>query len=421
MPILPQPAATGSPDMVTQIVPEEASVPLAAVISQAREARPLIPFADAAMQFLRTLSNALFSDSEARRYPELQAVAFWMRASELTRLREEYRLMETPSTVLVPRGLVFHIPPSNVDTIFMYSWILSTLAGNTNIIRISERAAGPALIVCRLLRSLLERNDDCLKGNTTIIRYARNAKINALISSICDVRVVWGGDATVDTFRKVPLPSHAQELTFPDRHSLCVIGTAAYAEATSETKDRLAAQFYNDTFWFDQMACSSPRMVLWCGDDRRQAQRQGAEFFTRLRHQIAAHSYALDIGNRVNKLTFVGRAILDGPVEAYHNYGGDCAVLDLSELTAVPRDHCGGGLLYQAYISTFGELAAVVERKDQTLSYFGFDATQVRQLAKALNGRGIDRIVPIGQALSFNRYWDGYDLLRSFTRVVSLQ
>ena len=99
----------------------------------------------------------------------------------------------------------------------------------------------------------------------------------------------------------------------------------------------------------------------------------------------------------------------------------DCAVLDLSELTVVPRDHCGGGLLYQAYISTLGELAAVVERKDQTLSYFGFDATQVRQLARALNGRGIDRIVPIGQALSFNRYWDGYDLLRSFTRVVSLQ
>ncbi|MFC6804089.1 acyl-CoA reductase [Deinococcus caeni] len=39
----------------------------------------------------------------------------------------------------MPRGLVFHVPPANVDTIFIYSWLMSVLAGNRNVIRLSSR------------------------------------------------------------------------------------------------------------------------------------------------------------------------------------------------------------------------------------------------------------------------------------------
>ncbi|RAV23587.1 acyl-CoA reductase, partial [Staphylococcus warneri] len=28
----------------------------------------------------------------------------------------------------------------------------------------------------------------------------------------------------------------------------------------------LLEKFYNDVFWFDQMACSSPRLVVWIGE-----------------------------------------------------------------------------------------------------------------------------------------------------------
>jgi len=38
-----------------------------------------------------------------------------------------------------------------------------------------------------------------------------------------------------------------------------------------------------------------------------------------------------------------------------------------------------------------------------------------------LNGRGIDRIVPLGKALTFNRYWDGYDLLAEMIRHVYVE
>ena len=34
---------------------------------------------------------------------------------------------------------------------------------------------------------------------------------------------------------------------------------------------------------------------------------------------------------------------------------------------------------------------------------------------------GIDRIVPIGQALDINFYWDGYDINRILTRVIDIK
>jgi hypothetical protein len=40
--------------------------------------------------------------------------------------------------------------------------------------------------------------------------------------------------------------------------------------------------------------------------------------------------------------------------------------------------------------------------------------------AAALGGKGIDRIVPFGSALSFAAVWDGYDLLHEFTGIMTV-
>jgi hypothetical protein len=64
------------------------------------------------------------------------------------------------------------------------------------------------------------------------------------------------------------------------------------------------------------------------------------------------------------------------------------------------------------------ELVPHIERADQTLAVAGLDQVDLRAFVDALVGRGIDRIVPIGQALQFDRMWDGYDLLQEFTRRV---
>lgn len=379
------------------------------------------PFGDATIGFCADFSRALFRDEAARRYPELQALAFWMRRSELLRLREEFLEMGTVATTLVPRGLVFHLPPSNVDTIFMYSWISAVLVGNSNIIRLSERAAEPALIICRVLSEMMRSADSSFQRSTAVVQYPRNDAITAAISGACDVRVIWGGDATVNAIRGIALPPHATELTFPDRSSLAVLNADVYAASAETVRDNLAAAFYNDTFWFDQMGCSSPRVVAWIGVEA-ECDRASEDFFKRVELQVNARDYRLPPGPRLNKLTFVSRTILDhNSVTRSFDYGPAITVLELSGIGDIPREHCGGGLIYRIRVAALADLAPIIERRDQTLTHFGFEDSEMRGFVRLLNGQGIDRVVPIGQALTFNRFWDGYDLLREFTRTVYLQ
>ncbi|WP_420872013.1 acyl-CoA reductase [Cohnella rhizosphaerae] len=54
----------------------------------------------------------------------------------------------------------------------------------------------------------------------------------------------------------------ATELTFANRFSFSVLSANAIEEAAEAEMDRLVQQFYNDCYWFQQMACSSPRLVF---------------------------------------------------------------------------------------------------------------------------------------------------------------
>ncbi|MFC7104470.1 hypothetical protein ACFQQB_30900 [Nonomuraea rubra] len=54
------------------------------------------------------------------------------------------------------------------------------------------------------------------------------------------------------------------------------------------------------------------------------------------------------------------------------------------------------------------------------MTHFGFGQDELEELARGLAGRGVDRMVPVGSALSFHRVWDGVDLPAEFTRLVTV-
>ena len=100
--------------------------------------------------------------------------------------------------------------------------------------------------------------------------------------------------------------------------------------------------------------------------------------------------------------------------------GNAIASVDLVDPAFMPRHWLGSGTLAHAHLTALTDLAPLVRRKDQTLTQFGFSAAELDELVDALGGRGIDRIVPFGSALSFAAVWDGYDLLREFTRLLTV-
>jgi hypothetical protein len=160
--------------------------------------------------------------------------------------------------------------------------------------------------------------------------------------------------------------------------------------------------------------------VVWCGDAAA-TRCAGAIFFGHLREQVARKGYALDTGARVNKFTFACRSVLDQQAADYEEWGSAITVLRLEEDRLLSRDHCGGGLLFQVHQAALEDLIPIILQSDQTLTYFGFEPSALREFAIALNGRGIDRLVPIGQALNFEHRWDGYDLFLELTRRIVIR
>jgi hypothetical protein len=223
----------------------------------------------------------------------------------------------------------------------------------------------------------------------------------------------------VSAIRGAALPVHAKELCFADRYSLAALSAPAYLALDEQARLALAELFFNDVFWFDQAGCSSPRLLVWCGKDGMCE--QASELFHPLLAGIAGRSgtgYAPDLGHVLSKEAFAFRAVLNRPVANYLRLGNALTVLRLSTLEHFDREHCGAGLLYECFISGLEQLHGFVGRKEQTLTTFGFGTAQLREWVKVAGGRGVDRIVPVGQALSFHRFWDGYDLIRELVRHV---
>jgi len=407
---------------VHQLVPESGEVDvreLAGRLTSAGDAPP--PFAPETLAFCGELASALSRSPEARGSGELQALAFWIRRAELQRLRDQFDALRTERTRLVPRGLVFHLPPSNVDTMFAYSWVLSLLVGNRNVVRLSERRSRQSAAICAIVARLLQaREFETVRRTTAIVTYGHDTAVTQALSAVADVRVIWGGDRTVNDIRAVRLPPHARELTFVDRSSLCVIAAVRYLALDDDGRQGLAARFYNDVYWFDQGACSSPRLVVWCGGADA-AQRASRLFFSELRRVTAERKYLVKTATALNKFSFACRAVLNAGVTRYERLSNAVTVLDLEDSSDVPAEHCGAGLFFQMRVDDLSDIVRLVRRRDQTLTSFGFDFDALDRLAAALNGRGIDRLVPIGQALTFNRFWDGVDLLQELTRRVYVE
>jgi Acyl-CoA reductase (LuxC) len=404
---------------VAMLLPYEREVELDELRGHLAGTRAAEPFHESAVNASIDLSKRIFQDPQARAYPALLALAYWMRKAELSRLSEQFHSLELNNRVLTPRGLVFHLPPRNVDTMFVYSWLLAALCGNRNVIRLSPNLSQSSLILLRLLRETLASAAEPTRDCNTIISYGHEEEPTAMLSALCDVRVIWGGDQTVATIRRSPLAPHGKEITFPDRYALSAMRATAYMALTEEERESLADKFFIDSYWFDQMACSSPRLVVWVGNEP-ETRAASADFFPRLAACVQRRGYVLPPAAGMQKLVYAFSTILDFRIEDCRRYKG-LTILTLESLADLQRSHPGGGLFLEARIRRLEDISTALERRDQTLTSFGFSPEELRALIRNLNGRAIDRIVPIGQALQFHRFWDGYDLLQEFCRCIHIK
>jgi hypothetical protein len=402
--------------VLRRLAPDPGEVELEALLDGLRAAPPLEPFGDLVLEACDAVARALFRDPAVRAHPDLVVLASWLRRANTARLATDARSLG----IRVPRGLVFHIPPANVDTIAMYSLALSILAGNRNIVRLSSRAGVGAARICAALdEGLSDPELAPIRAGTAVLTWERELSAAAVCSAACDVRLVWGGDDTVQALRSLPLSAGAKDVAFIDRFSLAAISSGAWIATGEPAREELARRLCNDAYWFDQQGCSSPRLVVWCGD-AEQAAAASEDLFTRLAGQLAARGYELPLGAVTAKLAWIAGAAIDRPLTRVRDHGNELAVLTLSTLTNLDREHCGAGTFLEVALPALADLAQHVSPRDQTLAVYGFPQAELEQFVRNAGGRGVDRIVPLGEALSFDHRWDGMDLLSELTRQVTI-
>ena len=79
------------------------------------------------------------------------------------------------------------------------------------------------------------------------------------------------------------------------------------------------------------------------------------------------------------------------------------------------------GTFFQKNINEIYNLKSFITKRCQTVSYFGFGKSQLKHFLMNSNLLGIDRVVPLGRALEIDIVWDGYEVVKSLSRVISLE
>jgi hypothetical protein len=389
--------------------------PLLAAISEAGE-----PFSVTRRQTLAQLSRAILQDAGLRADAASVALGYWLRRANVDRLAQKFDQWRdaAPDTVFVPVGRVFHVAPGNVDTVFVYSWALSYLCGNQNVVRVSGQPSDVLARLLGVLSALMHDDPELAEGNR-FLTYEHDQATSERLSAWATHRVLWGGDDTVALFRAMPLSPHASERTFGSKFSYCVVSTAAYLAADEETADRLAAGFFNDVFWFDQLACSSPHLLVWVGPTE-QMDSALDRFHRTLSREIQRRGYHGAPSNALHRLNFAFDLACETDLQVDLDQREFLAVR-LPEGAVWRKEICGAGFFMHMRADRLSRVAEFGEQRDQTVTHFGFSADDLRAFAQRAGARGVDRIVPIGEALAFDSTWDGYDLIGDFLRRVTVR
>ena len=381
--------------------------------SEARMAdvRPLPIFSEEAVAFLTAFSARILADTEAKAYPDVVTLGFWCRPAALRQMQKLY----DAERHRLGRGIVFHIAPSNVAVNFAYSCLAAFLAGNASIVRLPSKDFPQVDVLCRIFTETLAEFP-ALFPYFLFVCYGHVQEVNEYYSRMCQTRVIWGGDTTIGAIRCAVLPPRANEITFADRHSLAVIDAPAYLAA--EKKGRIAQDFYNDTYLSDQNACTAPHFVVWLGTAEKVKAAQ--EVFWSTLHALVRERYTLQGVQTVDKLTQLYRlgvhaAAQQIPME--DNLITRVCVAELTEELAAYKE--GSGFFIEYWAQELAEIRPLCGISCQTLSYYGVELDSLLRAVLSMRPAGVDRIVPMGRTMDFALVWDGVDLIRTMSRVIS--
>ena len=361
------------------------------------------------LNFLSDLSKSIIRNPFYKAEPSFISLGFWLRKSNMKRiLSENSYITGIDSFVVKPIGKVFHLCPSNVDTMFIYSLVLALLAGNKNVVRISSKLENDLIFrLFDLFNSLLEKEKyKSLTDYINVVSYERSNKLNEEISSNVNGRIIWGGDETVNQFKKFATKPKVKDLYFTDKVSLSIINLVDISKFNNSVDD-IVTNLYNDIYTFNQKGCSSPHSLFIVGltiDKKEILER----IYIKI-SEMAEAKYQEDISSIASLK--LNQSVVDIIEEKIVKTMNSSNYITFSELSSNEIPHsCGAGYLYYKLVDTLEDVIPFINAKTQTITYTGLNNLEIKEFLNKIDVETVDRIVPIGKALDFDYIWDGYNI-----------
>ena len=398
------------------------------VLTGRAAASPLVPelrySALTYRQRLRALDDLAADLLERRTMPGVPGLPFlagFLQASNLTRLiaREIpapealegfVSIDQRKSVRLLPRGMVCHWMAGNVPLLGMFSWAVSVLAGNRNVIRVSSRHDDMVSPLLERLAGVSDQGRE-LARETAVMHFDRDdMATQTAMSAMADVRIAWGGMEAIEAIRALPCDWECDTIVLGPRVSIAVLDASA-------AHDRAISRLVTDIVYFDQLACSSPQWLFLKG-------RPGQPAFDRVVERLAAE---FDVQSRTFPRHPLGfdetyripldraRVLLDGgTLRTDIQTAWTIALVDAPHT----RVSCSNRFLQLIPFEDVEQVTAQIPRNVQTAVTLLCDR-EMEQFSEDAARRGVCRFPRPGEGNHFESPWDGVPLVSRLTRWVT--
>ncbi len=375
--------------------------------------KPLKIFDKKVVDFLNEVSIEIIKNKKNLKYSDLITFGFWCRKANILRLSKKYN----KSIFMIGRGSIFHITPSNVPMNFAYSLSFGLLSGNRNIIRLPGRNFIQIKLLCKIISKILKKSKfQSLSSKICLIRYEKSNLISSKLSQIVDARLIWGGDETINQFKKYPTSPRCVDLCFSNRYSISLININKISKLNDLEIRNLAIRFFNDAYLMDQQGCSSPQAIVWLGENNLYKKK-----FWKTLSSIVTKKYDNDISITNKKIAILSSTAINSKINFKTNLKNFKLIkLNINNPSIeIENIQCHFGTFVEIDIKKLSELKKLITKKFQTITCYGIDNNELRKIIENFGLTGIDRIVPIGRAFDMGPIWDGYDIIYSLSRIVS--
>ena len=159
--------------------------------------------------------------------------------------------------------------------------------------------------------------------------------------------------------------------------------------------------------------------VFWIGKENKNFQKK---FWNEL-NNIVKKKFFLDEKGAVDKYSnLIENMISQKDFYNIKIYKNNLYVVDPNKnIKNIENVRGINGIFFQKNIRNINDLKKFITKKCQTVTYFGLNKKQIKSFLLKNNLFGIDRVVPIGKGLNINPIWDGYDVIQSLSRIITLE